>query len=532
MSRETYGIIHRMTGLMATIQAAVHITITCQKIQFTTKDDTHYHGLLAGCMFLSLLILPLVKRRVYEVFLVTHLSCAFSALFMIWKHIQPRAETSRRYVLICVGSSVVTVRAGERVTLGVPSVGLFYLFQAHPFSITWWEENDEGKASAVFLLFRARTGFTRKVLKCLESDREYWAWIDGPFGPSSVHQCGSTRDLGDYGHVLMVTTGIGIAAQLPYMKELLQRRREAGVRTRRISLVWQLDQTGDYECARDWLQYLLKQDDGYVTQDTRKFGHHELITVYSGKVDWTQVLTEEMQKREGKILVAVSAQRRVRITMQRLYGMSDGMVTGYGQVMTLPPLSLSADIIFTGAMDKTALASRKRSELRAVCRNRLSEHINKTLGINIKPSQVRLRIEDDTQYRWHVNDPRIEELFDKQLSKHSGQPGLPLQEQLDTLRSEHTALIEELEHAKRHVADSNQENERMACEISSLQGKLIEMNTSIAAYQKDIDRWKALAEYYQNGFCQWSDGISQISRFLQNLKAEVPMFPLGYDQSM
>ncbi|KAA8644948.1 NADPH oxidase family protein [Aspergillus tanneri] len=296
-----------MTGLMATIQAAVHITITCQKIQFTTKDDTHYHGLLAGCMFLSLLILPLVKRRVYEVFLVTHLSCAFSALFMIWKHIQPRAETSRRYVLICVGSSVVTgalqllrilfrnivfgrksvrisikphaekivcaklclprpwtVRAGERVTLGVPSVGLFYLFQAHPFSITWWEENDEGKASAVFLLFRARTGFTRKVLKCLESDREYWAWIDGPFGPSSVHQCGSTRDLGDYGHVLMVTTGIGIAAQLPYMKELLQRRREAGVRTRRISLVWQLDQTGDYECARDWLQYLLKQDDGYV----------------------------------------------------------------------------------------------------------------------------------------------------------------------------------------------------------------------------------------------------------------------------
>ncbi|KAA8644949.1 uncharacterized protein ATNIH1004_009160 [Aspergillus tanneri] len=203
-------------------------------------------------------------------------------------------------------------------------------------------------------------------------------------------------------------------------------------------------------------------------------------------------------------------------------------------------------------MDKTALASRKRSELRAVCRNRLSEHINKTLGINIKPSQVRLRIEDDTQYRWHVNDPRIEELFDKQLSKHSvsaymtlieevghsfwavekGQPGLPLQEQLDTLRSEHTALIEELEHAKRHVADSNQENERMACEISSLQGKLIEMNTSIAAYQKDIDRWKALAEYYQNGFCQWSDGISQISRFLQNLKAEVPMFPLGYDQSM
>ncbi|KAH8430048.1 NADPH oxidase family protein [Aspergillus melleus] len=116
------------------------------------------------------------------------------------------------------------VRAGERVTLGVPAVGLFYFFQAHPFSITWWEENQDGKADRVFLLFRARTGFTRKAIMCLEPDREYWAWIDGPFGPSAVYRCGATRDLGDYGHIFMVTTGIGIAAQLPYMKELVQRR--------------------------------------------------------------------------------------------------------------------------------------------------------------------------------------------------------------------------------------------------------------------------------------------------------------------
>lgn len=80
-----------------------------------------------------------------------------------------------------------------------------------------------------------------------------------------VHQRGSTQDMGDYGHILMVTTGIGIAAQLPYIKELVQMRREAGVRTQRICLVWQLDQTGDYECTRDWLQHLVKQDDGYVS---------------------------------------------------------------------------------------------------------------------------------------------------------------------------------------------------------------------------------------------------------------------------
>lgn len=69
----------------------------------------------------------------------------------------------------------------------------------------------------------------RKVLSCLEPDRGYWAWIDGPFGPSVVHRGGTIRDLGDYNYIFMVTTGISIAAQLPYMKELMQRRRLTGV---------------------------------------------------------------------------------------------------------------------------------------------------------------------------------------------------------------------------------------------------------------------------------------------------------------
>jgi NAD(P)H-flavin reductase len=115
-------------------------------------------------------------------------------------------------------------------------------------------------------MFRARTGFTRKLLNYVEPDREYWAWIDGPFGPSPVHCCGISKEVGDYGHLLMVTSGIGIAAQLPYIKELLERRRNAEVCTQKISLVWQLDRTGDWESARDWLQQLVEQDAGYVSR--------------------------------------------------------------------------------------------------------------------------------------------------------------------------------------------------------------------------------------------------------------------------
>lgn len=55
----------------------------------------------------------------------------------------------------------------------------------------------------------------------------------------------------DYGHLLMVISGISIAAQLLYIKELLERCCNAEVCTQKISLVWQLDQTGDWESARD-----------------------------------------------------------------------------------------------------------------------------------------------------------------------------------------------------------------------------------------------------------------------------------------
>lgn len=255
-------------------------------------------------MFLSLLILPAIKRRFYEIFLSTHLACAAVALYALWKH----TAASRGHLWVCVSTLTVTssfhalrllfrnfvlgkksvrmvakqygedimfvtlqlprpwtVRAGERVNLGVPSLGLFYLLQAHPFSITWWEDNVEGEAESISLMFRARNGFTRKLLQHVEPDREYWAWIDGPFGPSSVHNCGPAKEVGDYGYILMITSGIGIAAQLPYIKELLQNRRKAEVRTRKISLVWELDRSSDWESGRDWLQQLVKEDDGYVS---------------------------------------------------------------------------------------------------------------------------------------------------------------------------------------------------------------------------------------------------------------------------
>ena len=71
------------------------------------------------------------------------------------------------------------------------------------------------------------------------SDSDYrLAWFSGPHG--------LTMNLGDYGSVTMVATGLGIAAQLPYLKELIKGYNNCKVQTRRIQLIWQIVTWGEY----------------------------------------------------------------------------------------------------------------------------------------------------------------------------------------------------------------------------------------------------------------------------------------------
>lgn len=45
--------------------------------------------------------------------------------------------------------------------------------------------------------------------------------------------------------------------------------------------------------------------------------------------------------------------------------------------------------------------------------------VGETLGIKVQPSAVRLKPEEDMHYRWQIDDPSLEHLFQKHLSKHS-----------------------------------------------------------------------------------------------------------------
>lgn len=225
---------------------------------------------------------PVFKARVYEVFWQSHRACALGLVFATWRHTynQSRVSTwciagaAAAYALtlsiqilriavrnlafgrraeclinhqgnnlevIVFPARPWTIRAGERVNLSIPGAGLMSIFQMHPFVITWWDNNEFGKLESFTLLVKPRSGFTN-MLKMLPSTR-HRAWIDGPYGPDRA----PGTPISDYGHIFMVATGIGIGAQVPYIKQLLEGYRRGVVRTQKIVLIWQMDMEGQFE---------------------------------------------------------------------------------------------------------------------------------------------------------------------------------------------------------------------------------------------------------------------------------------------
>lgn len=47
-SLRTYGLIHRMTGCMVVLQAAIHIAMVCQAVHVTLAEETNFYGFLAS----------------------------------------------------------------------------------------------------------------------------------------------------------------------------------------------------------------------------------------------------------------------------------------------------------------------------------------------------------------------------------------------------------------------------------------------------------------------------------------------------
>ena len=224
-------------------------------------------------IMLALAILIVFRHYQHELFQKSHYFMAIAILYTAWRHLDDAPRSRRLFVYLAAGvfvilvllrisrlllrnvtrskaggSTVVTqiqdtvrvqikvprpwkIRAGQYVYIWMSGVSFWSTFQSHPFVISWWDDV-QGKGVNIYLLISPRSGFTGKLLRHTGS-RALSCWIDGPYG--------LWLNAADYGSVLMFATGIGIAAQVPYVKEILQMRRESKARTQNISLIWQLN---------------------------------------------------------------------------------------------------------------------------------------------------------------------------------------------------------------------------------------------------------------------------------------------------
>lgn len=140
-------------------------------------------------------------------------------------------------------SRPIRVDPGQYICLWIPTVSLGSFLQSHPFTVTSWSEE---KQNSLDLLIQPRKGLTQRLLEFSKATRKA-SQANGSTSPclalfTGPH--GTSESVGNYETVLMVASGFGIAAQLPYLKKLIYGYNTCTSQTRRVHLVWQLETIG------------------------------------------------------------------------------------------------------------------------------------------------------------------------------------------------------------------------------------------------------------------------------------------------
>ncbi|KAG4412489.1 hypothetical protein IFR04_014383 [Cadophora malorum] len=212
------------------------------------------------------------------------------------------------------------VRAGQYVFVSIPKLGILVGLRGHPFMISWWDWSQKGLT--ISLLVKSRTGFTGQLDRY--TNTELLAFIDGPYGIQ--------HKFGEYGTVIMFATGIGIAGHIPYIKDLISGYNNCQVRTRRILLVWQINNESQEQWVKSWMDDLLDSDTGYILEvrlhvldhggkKDLEYGNHSKIKKIFNPPNIVEVLQTEFASHRGKVMVSQCADRvmadKVRREVQR-----------------------------------------------------------------------------------------------------------------------------------------------------------------------------------------------------------------------
>ena len=240
---------------------------------------------------LALFFTPWFRRLSYEIFLRGHQILTGLFVYGTWHHLRTKSGLSKLYFWIALGALGLTsflqlvtllyrnglfagrgapralvsftfrkseengititaaqirlllprpvqVEAGQYINLWIPSVGLWSWTQTHPFTVTSWSR---GRQDIMELLVQPRRGLTADLLHhaslAPESSVALLALFTGPHG--------TTEDVNKYETALLIASGFGVAAVIPYLKKMIYGYNTCTLQVRRLHLVWQVESIGE-----------------------------------------------------------------------------------------------------------------------------------------------------------------------------------------------------------------------------------------------------------------------------------------------
>ena len=241
--------------------------------------------LLASSGLMVLLSIIYIRRAMYELFLQTHLTLSITILILVWLHVRRLdafliscfaipvclfVAQKALWIMLTVrrnyGSDPISrmtvdrfprpglhqpiiqvrldirrpwaVRPGQYIYLTVPklrSLGLG-VFESHPFMIAWAVEDQQTRLRKIVLLVQVRSGFTQRLQFANPLSSTV---IDGPYGGNEVDM------MAKYDTILLMSSGIGIAAHLEAARYLLLAHNKQTARIRRLTILWKLETRGE-----------------------------------------------------------------------------------------------------------------------------------------------------------------------------------------------------------------------------------------------------------------------------------------------
>lgn len=129
------------------------------------------------------------------------------------------------------------IDAGQYILLWVPRVSVSAPTQVHPFVVVSWAEVEQ---NSIEIIVRSRRGFSERLSRHCQRyggrNIQRRALLSGPHGISIP--------VWDYRAVLLIASGSGVAAVLPYLTKLIHGYYFGKGCTRRVHLIWQIQDLG------------------------------------------------------------------------------------------------------------------------------------------------------------------------------------------------------------------------------------------------------------------------------------------------